>query len=185
MPNIKGFAACWGITVIHCPYCHGYEVKGEKTGILANGDMAFHYAQMIQHWTKELTVFTNGRSTITTEQKAKLASYDIGIIEKKVESLAHQNGHLRQIVFDDNTTFELKAIYARPHFEQHCQIPQMLGCDMDEQGYIKVDAMQNTSVEGVFACGDCTTPFRSVANAVAGGNIAGAILNKKMIETTF
>ena len=67
IPDIKGFAACWGISVIHCPYCHGYEYKGQQTGILANGDIAFEFGRLIRNWTDRLTIFTNGISTITED----------------------------------------------------------------------------------------------------------------------
>jgi thioredoxin reductase len=61
MSNIDGFAECWGISVLHCPYCHGYEVKGEKTAVIANGDMGFEYVKMISNWMKDLKLLTNGK----------------------------------------------------------------------------------------------------------------------------
>jgi thioredoxin reductase len=185
MPNINGFSECWGITVIHCPYCHGYEVKREKTGILANGDVAFHYAQLIRNWTKELTIFTNGKSTLTQEQTDRITKHNIPIIEKEIAYLNHENGHVRQIVFKDNSTIDLKAIYSRPAFEQHCKIPEILGCELTEQGLLKVNMFQKTTVENVFACGDNASPMRSVANAVATGNVAGAVVNNTMTEEEF
>jgi len=185
MPNIDGFAECWGITVIHCPYCHGYEVKHEKTGILANGHAAMHYAQLIRNWTKDLTIFTNGKSELTPEQTEKLKKHNIAVVEKEIASLSHQNGQLQEIVFADNSTFGLKAIYARPVFEQHCKLPALLGCELTEQGFLKVDTFQRTTVENIMACGDNTSPFRAVANAVAAGNIVGAVLNNLMTEAEF
>lgn len=79
----------------------------------------------------------------------------------------------------------LNALYARPAFEQHCQIPEQLGCVFNEQGYIQVDNMQKTSIPGLFACGDNVTPMRSVASAVAMGNMAGAMANKELCEEAF
>jgi len=185
MPGIKGFSDCWGISVIHCPYCHGYEVKNQKTGILANGDFAFHYAQLISNWTKDLTIFTNGKSTLTQEQNDKIIKHNIPVIEKEIASLKHENGYVGQIVFKDDSSFSLNAIYSRPNFEQHCKIPEMLGCELTEQGHIKVDMFQKTSITNVFACGDSASPMRSVANAVATGNFAGAITNNAMTEEEF
>ena len=72
MPDIKGFAECWGISVIHCPYCHGYEVKNEKTGIVGNGDYGFEFSRLVSNWTKDLTLYTNGKSMLTKEQTEKL-----------------------------------------------------------------------------------------------------------------
>jgi len=185
MPRIRGFAECWGISVIHCPYCHGYEVKNEKTGILADGDFALHYAQLLLNWTKDLTVFTNGKSVLTQAQTNKIAQHNIPIIEKEIAYLQHENGKVQQIVFRDNSVFNLKVIYARPGFEQHCRIPEMLGCELTEPGLVKTDMFQKTTVPGVFACGDNASPMRSLANAVATGNMAGAIVNNAMTEESF
>ena len=109
----------------------------------------------------------------------------IQIIEKEINYLKHENGHIAQIVFSDHSTVSLKAIYSRPDFEQHCKIPELLGCELTEQGFLKVDMFQKTNVPNVFACGDNTSPMRSVANAVATGNMTGVVVNNTMIEEEF
>lgn len=185
MPDIKGFAECWGISILHCPYCHGYEVRNEKTGVFANGDTAYQIAQLISNWTKDITIFTNGKANFSDEQLAKLREYAIPIVEKEIAYLKHENGYVQQLVFADHSTFDLKAIYARPPFEQHCKIPETLGCELTEQGHLKVDAFQKTNVKDVFACGDSASFMRSVANAVSSGNMAAAMLNNGMIAEDF
>ena len=185
MPPVKGFSECWGISVIHCPYCHGYEVKNEKTGILANGDTAFHYAQLLSNWTKELTIFTNGKSILTQAQTDKISKHNIPIVENEISYLKHQDGYVQEIVFADHSTFPLKAIYSRPDFEQHCKIPEKLGCELTELGFLKVDMFQKTTVDHVFACGDNGSPLRAVSYAVATGGIAGAMVNNGMTEEDF
>jgi thioredoxin reductase len=77
------------------------------------------------------------------------------------------------------------VLYARRPFVQHCDIPQSLGCELTAEGYIKVDASQKTTVEGVFACGDNTSRMRTVANAVAMGTTTGMMVNKELIEEVF
>ncbi len=185
LPDIEGLAACWGISVIHCPYCHGYEVRNEKTGILGNGDNAYDFSRLISNWTKELTLFTNGKSTLTIEQTEHLRSHNIRIEEKEIEKLLHINGHLQNIIFNNGSKGFVKALYAPAPFEQHCHIPKSLGCALTEDGYIKVDAFQETTVKGVFACGDNATRMRTVANAVSMGTTAGMSLSKKMILEEF
>lgn len=185
MPEIKGFAECWGISVIHCPYCHGYEVKNEKTGILANGNFAYHYAQLVRNLTKDLTIFTNGKANFTSEQIEKFTKHNIQIIEKEIAGLKHENGNVQQIIFKDNSVFELKAIYSRPAFEQHCKIPETLGCELTEQGLIKTDMFHKTTVKDIFACGDNASLLRSVASAVSAGNLAGAMVNSEITEEEF
>lgn len=185
MPDIKGFSECWGISVIHCPYCHGYEYSNDKTGILANGDIAFELGKLINNWTKHLTIFTNGKSTLTEEQFAKLKKHNITIVEKEIDHFAHKNGKIENITFKDSTSETMKALYARPEFEQHCEIPQQLGCELTEQNYLKTDPFQKTTEHGIFACGDNTSMMRSVSYAVAAGGIAGSITNRELIEEEF
>jgi thioredoxin reductase len=184
MPDIKGFGECWGISVLHCPYCHGYEVKNQPTGILGNGEYGFEFSQLIYNWTKELTLFTNGKSTLTPEQTARIEK-KIKIVEKEIDRFEQSTGQITQIIFKDGSSASINALYARPAFEQHSQIPQSLGCALTEDGYIKVDPMQKTTVEGVFACGDNTIRMRSVANAVAMGTTAGAIVNRELAIERF
>src|SRR5262245_19556821 len=92
MPGIPGFVECWGISVLHCPYCHGYEIRHQKTGILANGDPAFDISSLISNWTADLTVYTNGKSTLNIQQVEKLVKHNINIVETEIEQLQHKEG---------------------------------------------------------------------------------------------
>lgn len=185
MPDINGFAACWGISVLHCPYCHGYEVRNERTGILGDGEYGFEFSKLISNWTNDLTLFTNGNSTLTAEQTQILEKQQIKITEKEIERLEHTGGYLQNIIFKDGTQSSIKAVYAHSPFEQHCQIPSALGCEFTDEGYIKTDPFQETTIAGVFACGDNTTKIRTVANAVAMGTTAGIMANKEIILESF
>lgn len=185
MPGIDGFAECWGISVLHCPYCHGYEVRQEKTGILGNGELGFDLVRLISNWTNDLTLFTNGPATLTAEQKEQLVKRRISLVEKVVERLKHTNGYLENIVFREGTTTTIKALYAAVPFEQHCTIPELLGCELSGEGYIKIDTFNETTVKGVYACGDNSTRMRTVSNAVAMGTTTGITVSKKMILEEF
>lgn len=185
MPEIAGFAECWGISVLHCPYCHGYEVKHEITGILGNGEYGFEFSKLISNWTKDLTLFTNGPATLTDEQKTKLEKHSIEIVEKEIEELEHVNGYLKNIIFKDGSKQTVKAIYTKLPFEQNCTVAEQLGCELTEDRYIKIDAAQKTTTKNVFACGDNATRLRTVANAVAMGTLTGMTVNKELIEERF
>ena len=185
MPPIRGFAECWGISVLHCPYCHGYEVRHEATGVLGNGDKAFELVRLISNWTKDLTLYTDGPSLLSAEQADKLRTHKIRIVETAVAELEHTEGRLQHIHFTDKTTSAIHALYAMPAFEQHCSIPEQLGCVLTDEGYIQVDNQQRTTIPGIYACGDNTTRLRTVANAVATGTTAGMMLNKDLITEEF
>ncbi|WP_339810051.1 NAD(P)/FAD-dependent oxidoreductase [uncultured Imperialibacter sp.] len=185
MPEIPGFKESWGKSVLHCPYCHGYEVRGQKTGILANGDSGYEFCMLIANWTSDLTLYTNGNSTLTHEQTTSLRNHKINIVEDEILKLDQTNGYLNSIQFKTGRVEPVTALYARLPFQQHCDIPQQLGCELSEEGYIKVDAAQKTSVPGVYACGDNVTRMRTVANAVSMGTTTGLMVNKELIEEEF
>jgi thioredoxin reductase len=185
LPEAEGFAECWGISVVHCPYCHGYEIKNEKTGIVGNGVPGFDFARLISNWTSDLTLFTNGCPAFTVEQAEKLKNRQIKWVESEIHKLEYINGYIKQIIFKDGSSFPLKALYAPVPFAQHCTIPETLGCAYTDEGYILTDPFQETSVSGIYACGDNSTRMRTVANAVAMGTTAGISLSKKMILEEF
>lgn len=185
MPDIEGFEDCWGISILHCPYCHGYEVKGENTAILANGDAAYHYALLLSQWTKQLTIFTNGPAAFSDEQKHKLQQNNINIIENRIAALTHNKGYVEEIVLEKGQSHKFNVIYSRPVIKQHCDLPEQLGCELDEHGMVQVDIFHKTTVPGIFASGDCTTMMRSVAIAAASGMKAGAVINNEMATEAF
>ena len=185
MLPIEGYAECWGISVLHCPYCHGYEVRNEITGILGNGEYGYEFSALISNWTSDLTLYTNGKSTLTKNQIDKLVKRHIQVVEDEIFKLEHENGYLQNILFKNGNSVPIKALYARSPFVQHSDIPQSLGCELTEDGYIKVNSEQKTTVHGIFASGDNTTRLRTVANAVAMGTTAGMMANKELIEEYF
>lgn len=185
LPAILGFAECWGISVIHCAYCHGYEYKQQPTGIFANGEIGFEMAKLISNWTNDLTVFTNGKSTISAEQEAIIRNNNINIIEDEIESFEHADGYLTGLNLKNGNVVKLNALYARVPFIQHSDIAQTLGCEISKPGYIVVDGKQKTTIPGVFACGDNSSGIRSIANAVNSGTLAGVMANLELIEEVF
>lgn len=185
MPGIHGFAECWGISVLHCPYCHGYEVKNAILGLIGNGDAGYELCKLISNWSRELILFTNGPSTLTEAQQAKLTKHHIAIIETPIDSFQHNNGYIHHILLQNGTLKPVDAVFARVPFQQQCLLPQYLGCEITETGHIKTDDFQKTTVPGIYAAGDNATMYRSVPAVVAAGSKAGAFINKELIEDFF
>ena len=181
MPEIEGFAACWGISAIHCPYCHGYEYSDEVTGILINGETALEFSRLIKNWTNDLTIFTNGQSTISKEHRDQLDLLGINVIEKEISKIEHQKGYMNALTFSDGNVMPLIALYARLPFKQHCTLPEELGCEFTEAGHIVIDNFQKTNVSGVYAAGDNSIQMRSVAAAVAAGTMSAAFINHELL----
>ncbi|MDL5514027.1 NAD(P)/FAD-dependent oxidoreductase [Arenibacter sp. M-2] len=185
MPDIKGFSECWGISVVHCPYCHGYEIRNKKTAIIANGERALHLSSLVNNLTREITIITSGAKDFEENQLEKFKQHNIQIIEKEISAIEHQNGQLEKIVFKDGSSENFDCAYASIPFKQNSNIPKTLGCEITENGHIEVNFMQKTTEEGIFACGDNSTMMRSVSIAVSSGTITGAIVNHELTQENF
>lgn len=184
-PPLPGFAECWGISVLHCPFCHGYEVKDQVVGVLGNGDAGFEITKLIHHWNPGLSLYTNGPSTLTDEQTAKMQQHGIPIIDTPILALQHRDGRLNALKLADGKTAPIDALYAHPALSQASDLAEQLGCQLDEKGFVIVDAMGKTSVDGVFAAGDTHTMMRQVLMAATNGMKAAVVISRELIDEEF
>lgn len=184
MPDVPGFSACWGKSILHCAYCHGYEARGQKTGLWANG-VAFDMAKLLVRLTKNLTIFTDGQAVFSKAELQQLKAHDIVICDQPVKSLEHKNGQITDVVFADGSKEAIAVLYAHPYTQQKSNLAAYLGCQANDHGCIETDVFQRTNIEGVYAVGDCATLGRSISVAVAAGTVAGMFLNKEMAEAEF
>jgi thioredoxin reductase len=185
MPGIGELESCWGISVLHCPYCHGYEAKDKKTAVFANGINALDLCMVLKQWTNEIVLLTNGKSNLKKRHIERLKSHNIEIIEKEISGLEHTEGKITKVCFKDHSHLEIPVMYAKLEFKQHCDIPEKLGCKMTEHGFIKVDESRKTTVHGVYAAGDNTSKGRTISLAVAAGTVAGMMINGELSAESF
>jgi len=185
MPDIEGFSECWGISILHCPYCHGYEEKGKPTAIFANREHAFHLCLVLSNLTKELSLFTNGKSLLTDAQTFKLKEHNIEIIEKKIKLIKHSKGQIETVLFEDGQEQNFPVMYAKIPFRQQCDLAEKIGCEITEDGFIRVDDAKKTTVHGIFAAGDNSSVSRTISKSISAGTIAGMMLNGEMALESF
>lgn len=178
LPELPGYAACWGKSIIHCPYCHGYEYARQPTGVLAAGDAALRLVGLVGNWTDRLTLFTDGAPDPLVGQAARPG---VTVVTEPVTGFRHEGGQLSAVELAGRRAVALAAVYHHPPFEQASGSPAALGCALTEAGHLEVDATQKTSVAGVYAAGDCATPMRAVTHALAAGTTAGAMVNHALI----
>ncbi|MFD2570068.1 NAD(P)/FAD-dependent oxidoreductase [Spirosoma soli] len=182
MPDIGGFADCWGRSVLHCPFCHGYEVHSQPLGILANGETAYEMVRLIQNWSKSLTLFTNGPAALTDNQRQTIAQLGVPIVEDLVGRLEHEDGNLQALRSQNGSRHELTAIFSRVPFRQHSSLAEQLGSELTDMGLVKTTQFGQTNVPGLYAAGDNSTLLRQVSVAVANGSLAGVGLHKELME---
>lgn len=182
LPPIEGLAERWGRSVLHCPYCHGYEFSGRRLGVLYAAPLSVHQALLIAEWGPT-TLYLNGNA-IDTAARAQLQARGIPIVEAAVARLRGQGSGLEAIEFADGTHAAIDALYIAARTHLNSPIAERLGCALEEGmvgPFIKTDAWQQTSVPGVWAAGDIARPTHSVTWASADGVTAGVAAHRSMV----
>ncbi|MCY0976934.1 NAD(P)/FAD-dependent oxidoreductase [Chryseobacterium wangxinyae] len=180
LPEIQGFKECWGTSVIHCPYCHGYELRNLKTVIFGSSEFAFNTAALIHTLTSDLTIVTKSLSDFTDVQLENLRHYNIRVFESAVTEIQHYQGRMNKIKLKNKNVLDAQVLYTSLPFSQSSKIPQQLGCKITDAGLISINHEQQTTISGVYACGDNSSGMRSVARAVYTGSLAGAVVNREL-----
>ena len=187
LPESPGLSERWGKSVVHCPYCHGYELPMGKWGVLRTFEGSFHQAKLLLDWTNEVIFFSNGPNQITSEERATLTSSGIAIEEQPIVSLSGQGEAIEQVELQDGRVWPLQALFLASKFSISTPIATQLGCELEESPFgwiIKTDDLKKeTSVPGVFAAGDCTRFVHNISLAVADGANAGIFAHQSLVAS--
>ncbi|MBD8066224.1 NAD(P)/FAD-dependent oxidoreductase [Devosia sp. PTR5] len=173
-PPIPGFAESWGKTVIHCPFCHGYEVAGRPWGLLYSSPMSLHGPALYSNWTDEISLILDGH-TIPEAERHKLEKRKVRIFDGKLAAIDQADGVIRSVTLEDGTKVPLAALYAHPRNRPSANLHAQLGLDMKDTPtgtMVVVDEMGATSRPGVFAAGDLAMAMHSVTFSTNAGSLA-------------
>ncbi|TAJ91738.1 MAG: NAD(P)/FAD-dependent oxidoreductase [Reyranella sp.] len=179
---IPGLKERWGRTVLHCPYCHGFEFSDRPLGVLYRTPMSVHQACLVAEWGPT-TLFLNG-AAIDSESAGRLARHVVTVEPRKVARLVGDGGALSGIEFEDGRVRALAALYVAPQSCLASPIAGQLGAAIDEGPagpIIRTDADRMTSVPGLYAAGDIARAPHSVSWAVADGVTAGTSLHRALV----
>lgn len=182
-PAIPGFAECWGKSVIHCPYCHGFEYAGKRWGLVYSTPMSLHATLLYGDWTDRITLFADGND-IPEAERSKLAKRGVTLVESKVTAIEHNGGQLSAVLTQDGTVTELDALFAHPRVRPSADLHEQLGLATVETPFgiaVEVDDKQKTSRDGVYAAGDLVSPMHSLTIAAHTGALAGVGAQQSML----
>jgi thioredoxin reductase len=185
LPAIPGLAEQWGKTAFFCPYCDGYELGMGHLGVLAANPSSLHHGVIVSEWAApgHTTFFLNGAFEPNPEQLALLASHHIHIERERVVSAAAGAPGI-ELRLQDGRMRKLDGLFLLPRTRFKTHFAEQLGCELEEGPmgpFYKTDPMKETTVPGVFACGDVALPMPAVALAVADGVRAGAGAHQSLI----
>jgi thioredoxin reductase len=182
LPPIPGLRERWGKDFLHCPYCHGWEVRDQPLGVLGTGTGSVEHAHLIRQWSDDVIFFTHTHD-LTAAEREQLEARGIGVVDGEVRGLVVENDRLRRAVLGDGRTVERDALFVRPELRPHPDgLLGHLGCETDSLGFLRVDTAGRTSVAGVWAAGNAANPRAQVITAAGEGSAAAISINADLVD---
>ena len=182
LPSIPGLRERWGRDFLHCPYCHGWEVRDQPLGVLGTGPGSVEHAQLIRQWSDDLVFFAHTYE-LTEAEREQLDARGIRIVDGEVRNILVEDDRMRGVVLGDGRTVERAALFVRPELRPRLDgLLKHLGCDTDELGFVRVDTAGASSVPGVWAVGNAANPRAQVITAAGEGSAAAIAINTDLIR---
>jgi thioredoxin reductase len=181
VPDVPGVNERWGRDLLHCPYCHGYEVRDQPLAVLGGDEGSVAHALLIRQWSDDVVLFANGVE-LTADQRERLVASAVGIVDEPVARLVVEDDRLTGVELDGGRIVPRTAVFVRPGFVPHDTLLTDLGCAVQETGWVAVDPTGRTSVPGVWAAGNATNPRAQVITAAGEGSAAAIALNNDLVD---
>ena len=181
LPDIPGLRDRWARDVLHCPYCHGYEVRNQQLGVLGGSPDAVRYAQIVRQWADDVVFFPQA-SPLTATERAQLVARAVGIVEGPVKRVLVDEDRLSGIELDDGRVVPRSALFVPPRFIPNNHLLVGLGCDLDDNGWVATGPNGQTSVNGVWVAGNVANPRAQVITAAGEGSAAAIAINGDLVD---
>ncbi|MEU2299855.1 NAD(P)/FAD-dependent oxidoreductase [Streptomyces antibioticus] len=186
LPPLPGLAERFGRDVLHCPYCHGWEVRDRAFGVLATTPLSVHQALMVSQWSKDVTLFlhTVAEADLSDDDLRRLAAAGVRVVPGEVSGLTVADDRLTAVRLQDGTEYDREVLFVAPRAVPRTDLPARLGAEMTETpfgAYPVVDAQGRTTVPGLWAAGNVSGFAEQVVNAASRGYRAGAAINGELL----
>jgi thioredoxin reductase len=181
IPSIPGLRERWGRDVLHCPYCHGYEVRDQPVAVLGGSPEAVAHAQLVRQWSSDVVLFPH-TDTLTVDQREQLAARQIGIVEGAVARIVVVDDVLHGLQLEGGRAFPRSAVFVRPRLVPNSDLLTSLGCVVDDGGWAKTDPTGRTTVAGVWVAGNLANPRAQVITAAGEASAAAIAINADLVE---
>ena len=180
LPDVTGLAERWARDVLHCPYCHGWEVQDQPLGVLWNGPDSVRYAQVVRQWTHDVVLFAP-TGVLCARERTELVARAIGIVEGDVDSVVVEDDQLVGVAMADGHSIPRRALFVPPRFVPNHSLLADLDCEVDGLGWVVTGANGATSLPGVWVAGNVTNPRAQVITAAGEGSAAAIAINAELV----
>ncbi|WP_430332916.1 NAD(P)/FAD-dependent oxidoreductase [Rhodococcus sp. ACT016] len=183
LPDVPGLWERWGVDVLHCPFCHGYEVRDEPIGILGGDvrELSIHQALLLPQWSRDVVFFPNG-IVLTDGERARILARGVEIVEDPVRGIVVDDDRLRAVELADGQLAPRAALFVGPGFVPNDSLLTGIGCDVGPNGFVAVDGTGRTSVPGIWAAGNVADPRAQVITAAGAGSAAAIAVNGYLLD---
>jgi thioredoxin reductase len=181
VPDVPGVRERWGRDLLHCPYCHGYEVRDLPIGVLGRGPETVQHALIIRQWSPDVVLFTHG-GELTPTERDQLGARGVDVVEAPVTRLVVEGDALAGVELQDGRVIGRSAVFVRPHFVPNNDLLVSLGCRTGPDGWPVVDKTGATSAPGVWVAGNAANPRAQVITAAGEGSAAAIALNNDLVD---
>ena len=184
LPDVPGVREFWGRSVLHCPYCHGWEVRGQRIGVLGTSDRSVHQALLFRQLSHDVTLFVHEMPDPGEESWAELAAAGIQVVPGDVDRLRSEEDSLRAVVLHDGREFLVDALIVAPRFIARADLYVQLGGATTEHptgAFIAAAPTGRTEIPGVWAAGNVSDLGAMVTAATAAGVVAAAGINADLV----
>jgi len=179
---VEGARERWGRDFLHCPYCHGWEIRDRPVGVLGTGPGSVEHAHLLRQWTDDVTFFTH-TATVTASERATLQARGIAVVDGIVDRLVILDDALQGVQLTDGRTVTRDALFIRPALRANLDNPAvLLACELREDGLVHTSPDGSTSVPGVWAAGNATNPRAQVITAAGEGSAVAIAINTELVR---
>jgi thioredoxin reductase len=182
LPDIPGVRERWGRDLLHCPYCHGWEVRDQPLGVLGTQPGAVQHAQLVRQWSDDVVFFAHSYD-LTSAERLQLEARGVQIVRGEVARLVVADDRLAGVQLADGRLIPRAAVFIRPRNVPHPDgLLTGLGCELDDAGFPVVDPTGRTSAFGVWAAGNAVDPRAQVIASAGAANAAAIAINADLVQ---
>ncbi len=182
LPDIPGVRERWGRDLLHCPYCHGWEVRDQPVGVLGTVPGSVLHAQLVRQWSDDVAYFVH-TSDLTPTEAAQLEARGVQIVRGEIARLVVEHDRLTGVELTDGRVVARTAVFIRPANVPHADgLVTGLGCEVDAGGFVTVDSSGQTSTPGVWAAGNVVDPRAQVITSAGAGSAAAIAINADLVQ---